>query len=847
MRASSRPLFGGIVVLVPTTGATALDQGKMMKRLIHCAPARRAWRLGAMVLLFLMTPVAYAIPEVCVSTEAQLIEAMANVRYTAATIKIVKGTYNIENSLWYYGNNNFMQPGTSLRGGYFFNCVARDIAAGNTVLTETQSTLPALVTLVGSLTLEGLTLELTHGMTVEADDEYAYAVQPGTTFLVRRSVIRGTHAGFENAFQVEWNQDPDVGGEIRIIDTVVAGNTSTHDDDALKFYIYRGSPALTLTNDTVVDNGGGVGLHNNPDGNNEGGGVLLAHNNIFYGNVAADLHADTPYLELVNNVIGTHQYPAPNVTPIGTLVGDPKLDANDRPIEAPPSPVINSGDYPNGSLPASDLDGGPRVVGSRVDRGAYESSIDDGFVLTVTNTNDSGAGSLRAAVSSANANGAGIIGFNIGSGCGPHVITLLTPLPAITGGVIINGSTQPGASLNDLDHGDNSVLCVVLDGGTHAINEGLLVAPGASANAQLVIDSLAFSGFTDAAVNFSGSSGHSLQGSRIGGAISGFDLQPSNFGVFFGPGVGNSYVGGTDPASRNIIGEALTDGIRIGTDVNANTHANSIVNNYIGVGWGGGNFTNRGNAFVGVHVYGNGNTVSGNVIGNNGLDGVNLYGSLAHNNLVEDNFIGVSDDGVVMANASMGVRIDGAAHDNTIRSNTIAHNTGTGVRVISGQGNTIRKNGIYLNDSYGIDLAGGGVTANDDDGDQPTVDYANRGQNFPVLTNAIGSLHGGTIAGSLTTLPGTYTIDLYSSSNCDGSNHGEGARWLRSVSVTVPAATSGDQGSRDFSAAFTLPDPQTLSATPVITATATDAAGNTSEFSVCHDYLDDVIFADGFD
>ena len=32
-----------------------------------------------------------------------------------------------------------------------------------------------------------------------------------------------------------------------------------------------------------------------------------------------------------------------------------------------------------------------------------------------------------------------------------------------------------------------------------------------------------------------------------------------------------------------------------------------------------------------------------------------------------------------------------------------------------------------------------------------------------------------------------------------------------------------------------------------ITATATDAAGDTSEFSACMPYLNDTIFADGFD
>ncbi|MEO6690085.1 MAG: right-handed parallel beta-helix repeat-containing protein [Dokdonella sp.] len=799
-----------------------------------------------MLMFALAASAAQAVPDVCVSTQTQLEQAMSEVRYTPETIKIVQGSYNIENTLWYYRNNNYMQPGTSLRGGYFPGCAARQVDGGNTILTETQIVEGAEISVVGSFTLEGLTLQLEHGFAMYADYNQ-YVVEPDTTILIYRCVIRGGNTHFWSPLLISWRQDADRAGDIKIIDTLVVGNASDSNDPAIDISTYEGLPTIWLINDTVIGNAAGIRLANNPDGENGGSSVLLAHNNILWGNGNYDLRADHPYLELVDNVIGSHQYPTPNFTPVGMQTGDPKLDSGYHPIESPPSPVINSGDYAGSNLPGTDLDGGARVIGSRVDRGVYESAIDNSLALTVTNNNDSGIGSLRAALLSANANGAGIIAFNIGSGCGPHVITLSTPLPAITSGVIINGYTQPGASLNDLEHGDDSVVCIVLDGGPHAIAEGLLVAPGAPASAQLVIDSLAFSGFTDAAVNFSGSKGHSLQGSRIGGAISGFNLQPSNFGVFFGPGVSNTNIGGTDPASRNIIGEALTDGIRIGTDINANTHANSIINNYIGVGWAGGAFTNRGNAFQGIHVYGNGNTISGNVIGYSGFDGINIYGALAHNNVVEDNFIGVSDDGVALANASMGVRLDVDSHDNTIRTNSIAHNSGTGVRVISGQGNTIRKNSIFLNGSYGIDLAGGGVTANDDDGNQPGADYANRGQNFPVLTNAIGSLHGGTFSGSLTALPGAYTIDFYSSSICDGSGYGEGARWLRSVSITVPSATSGDQGTRNFSASFSLPSPQMLSATPVITATATDAAGNTSEFSACHDYLNDVIFANGLD
>ncbi|MEO5625406.1 MAG: choice-of-anchor Q domain-containing protein, partial [Dokdonella sp.] len=640
-----------------------------MKTWIDMARWPRVPGYGLMLMLALSASAAKAVPEVCVSTQAQLEQAMSEVRYTAKTIKIVQGSYNIENTLWYYGNNNYMQPGTSLRGGYFPGCSVRQVDGGNTEFTEMNSIEGAVLSLVGSFTIEGLTLRLKHGFTLYATKN-EYVVQPGTTVLIYRSIIRGstTHSGAP--LHVVWDQDPDLGGDIKIIDTLVIDNTSDTNDSAIELWAYEGSPTWTLTNDTVMGNAGsGVRILNDFGDPVVGGSVLRAHNNIFWGNGSYDVSADRPYLELVDNVIGSHQYPTPNVTPIGTQTGNPQLDSGYRPIESPLSPVINTGDYAGAQLPTTDLDGGPRVIGSRVDRGVYESAIDNGFLLTVTNNNDSGAGSLRAAIISANASGAGIIAFNIGSGCGPHVITLSTPLPAITGGVIINGYTQPGASLNDLEHGDNSVVCIVLDGGPHSIAEGLFVAPGAPASAQLVIDSLAFSGFTDAAVNFSGSKGHSLQGSRIGGAINGFNLQPSNFGVFFGPGVSDTYIGGTDPASRNIIGEALTDGIRIGTDISANTHANSIINNYIGVGWGGGAFTNRGNAFEGIHVYGNGNTISGNVIGYSGLDGINMFGALAHNNVVEDNFIGVSDDGVALANASMGVRLDVDSHDNTIRTN----------------------------------------------------------------------------------------------------------------------------------------------------------------------------------
>ncbi len=65
--------------------------------------------------------------------------------------------------------------------------------------------------------------------------------------------------------------------------------------------------------------------------------------------------------------------------------------------------------------------------------------------FTVTNNNNSGTGSLRQAITDANAAaGADDIVFNIGGG-GVQTIDLLTPLPNITSQIKLDGTTQPGS------------------------------------------------------------------------------------------------------------------------------------------------------------------------------------------------------------------------------------------------------------------------------------------------------------------------------------------------------------------------------------------------------------------
>ncbi len=85
-------------------------------------------------------------------------------------------------------------------------------------------------------------------------------------------------------------------------------------------------------------------------------------------------------------------------------------------------------------------------------------------LLVVTNTSDSGPGSLRQAILNANANpGVDTIDFAI-PGTGVHTISPASALPTITDPVVIDGYTQPGASPNTLANGDNAVLLIELDG-----------------------------------------------------------------------------------------------------------------------------------------------------------------------------------------------------------------------------------------------------------------------------------------------------------------------------------------------------------------------------------------------
>jgi hypothetical protein len=174
------------------------------------------------------------------------------------------------------------------------------------------------------------------------------------------------------------------------------------------------------------------------------------------------------------------------------------------------------------------------------------------------------------------------------------------------------------------------------------------------------------------------------------------------------------------------------------------------------------------------------------------------------------------------------VRIDGTSW-NMIggtaagAGNTIAFNSGAGVFVTGGTRNAIRGNSIFFNTGLGIDLAPLGVTPNDR-GDADTG--ANNLQNFPALTAAFtNGANSATILGKLNSTASTmFTLDFYASAVPDPTLFGEGARFLGSTTVMTPVNAFG-------SVAFIVPLAVAVPGNYVIAATATDPAGNTSEFS----------------
>jgi hypothetical protein len=436
--------------------------------------------------------------------------------------------------------------------------------------------------------------------------------------------------------------------------------------------------------------------------------------------------------------------------------------------------------------------------------------------FVVTNTNDSGPGSLRQAILDVNAQpGPDTITFDI-PGTGAETITLLSALPPIDNSTTVDATSQPGYAGTPLIEINAAALgamqnAIVVNANNTTI-EGLSIYGTPDGNGIEV-------GYVNGAV---------IQANYIGLTANG-TVAGNSSGIVL-TGATNAIVGGPTAADQNVIAGNINQGIRIETGSSGNV----VEGNLIGTNAAGA--VAAGNSVTGIEISDSANNTIGgtapgatNVISGNGGPGIEIAGATSTGNLVYGNLIGTNASGTAaLANAGDGVQIDTGASNNTIggtaagQANVIAYNTGSGVAVLSSTatGNAIEGNSIYSNSSLGIDLNGDGVTLNHFGSAAGPNDL----QNFPVITSAVVNGANLTITGTLNSLPSENdSIDFYWSTAGDPSGYGQGQSYIGSTSVTTDSS-----GNATFSVTFVGASVPVLA---VVSATATDSSGNTSEFS----------------
>ena len=335
---------------------------------------------------------------------------------------------------------------------------------------------------------------------------------------------------------------------------------------------------------------------------------------------------------------------------------------------------------------------------------------------TVTNLDDTGAGSLRAAIVSANATSAGdstLISFAVNG-----TITLASPLPAIARTVEIDATSAP-------TYVSGGPPVVALDFNGHP---GLQFAVGSGGSELLgvAVDDASGNGVTLDAQSVT------LNDNYIGLNLAGAAAGNGNNGVYVSATSAGNFIGlngsGDAGAVANVISGNRGSGIAL-----VGSSANTVVANRIGTNAAGtsaiANLSDgiwitqgsRGNEIGGTaftdtatgdvnNPTGSKGTVPpvfvvpplGNLISGNGGNGV-WIGNGARDNALNGNFIGTtaSGDGA-LGNAGNGVWIDGApgnslvgckfVNDPFVYYNVVSGNGRNGLRVTSSDNVTVQGN-----------------------------------------------------------------------------------------------------------------------------------------------------------
>jgi hypothetical protein len=407
--------------------------------------------------------------------------------------------------------------------------------------------------------------------------------------------------------------------------------------------------------------------------------------------------------------------------------------------------------------------------------------------FTVTNTTDTGAGSLRQAIIDANNNaGSDLIDFRI-AGAKPYTITPLSALPSITDPVTIDGTTQTNFTGQPI---------IQLNGASAgATANGLLILAGNTTVRGLVVNRFLRSG-----IRLEGNGTNVIQGNYLGTDVNGTNSSGNGEGgvyIYQSPG---NLIGGTNAAQRNILSGPNLAGIFL---ENPAATGNKVQGNYIGTDVSGTKRLGNTNGIVIASAPGNvvggttaserniisgnlqsgifllssstsGNWIAGNYIGtdvtgslalSNVSDGITIYG--ANNNLVGGTNAGALN--VISANGEYGVFITSGGAGNQIQGNYIGTrasgtvglgNQFNGVGILGGYNNLVggttssSRNVVAANKESGIWLGGTGTVSNLVQGNFVGTDFTGTnalGNTFDgiVLTDfASNNIVGGTTAGA---------------------------------------------------------------------------------------------------
>jgi hypothetical protein len=469
----------------------------------------------------------------------------------------------------------------------------------------------------------------------------------------------------------------------------------------------------------------------------------------------------------------------------------------------------------------------------------------------VVNASDSGAGSLRAAITQVNADtqpGTDTIDFAIGTGF--QGIIPLSALPTITHSVIIDGTSQPGFAgtpLIDIEGvslgtGVSGLLSIAANNCTV---EGLNIGYFRWGNGVDIVGSFNTIGGTtpgsgnvisfngDVGVFIHSGTGNVLEGNLIGTDRTGVARHTNANGVEID---GNSNtVGGTAPGARNLIsgnaGNGLTlkgsgnlvEGNFIGTDI---TGTIALPNGWASTQLTGAVIISGASNTLGGTAPGDGNLISGNP-----GTGVWIKGVGSVSNVVEGNYVGTDVTGTKALPNVWPMLLDAGANSNLIGGTTGAARNllVNGINIRGGSGNVVQGNSMgtdvtgkmflpSLNHIYffttneGNNTIGGTTPAA---GNLIFAENPFRISAAPVLTSAVSSNGTITISGTLSRgVSSTYTLNFFSDA--------AGTAFIGSGSVTTDATGK---------ATFTVTFPGALSPGAVITATSVDALYNTSMLS----------------